>query len=213
MITAQQARSRATEGAILAATESLLVGRPFDDLSIAEIAREAGVSVGGFYARFERKEALLAALHRRYQTRRTGRLGAAFDAAEAEELTTAKRVELVVTAIVDLMTDERHVLRTMLLRYWSDPDAATPEFAERLEELYERARRLFLIDRARMRVDDPDQAARAAIGIVMGACRDTLVMKHEWQPGHPRLERAAFIEYLTAAVLGVLDLSAEGGES
>ena len=213
MINAQQARSRATEGAILEATESLLAGRPFDDLSIAEIAREAGISVGGFYARFERKEALLAALHRRYQARRTRRLEAAFDAAESAEMSTPARVELVVKAVVDLMSEERHVLRTMLLRYWSEPDAATPAFAERLEELYERARRLFLIDRAHMRVGNPDEAARAAIGIVMGACRDALVMKRESHPGHPRLERAAFTEYLTAAALGVLGLTAEGRES
>ncbi|MDX1394879.1 MAG: helix-turn-helix domain-containing protein [Gemmatimonadota bacterium] len=210
MIIAKQARSRATEEAILEAAESLLAGRSFDDLSITTIADEAGVSVGGFYARFASKDALLDALHRRYQERRTARLVGALHAAR-QMVSTAERVRALVTAIVDLMSDERHVLRTMLLRYWSEPDAVTPQFSERLEELYGDARRILLVDRDRMRVDDPDEAARAAIGIVMAACRDILVMKRESHPGHPRLGREAMTEHLTRATLAVLGLADEGG--
>src|SRR5215207_4401937 len=56
----QQARSRETEERILRALSDLLHLRAFDRLSVSEIAARAGVSVGGFYARFASKhDALL----------------------------------------------------------------------------------------------------------------------------------------------------------
>ncbi|MGH7460180.1 MAG: TetR/AcrR family transcriptional regulator [Longimicrobiales bacterium] len=57
---AQQARSRKTEQAIAAALSTLMQDKRFADISVAEIAHAAGVSVGGFYGRFASKDALLA---------------------------------------------------------------------------------------------------------------------------------------------------------
>jgi AcrR family transcriptional regulator len=52
---------------ILAATESLIAEMPFESISVAAIVRRARTSVGAFYARFPKKEALLPALYsRRY---------------------------------------------------------------------------------------------------------------------------------------------------
>lgn len=211
MITALQARSRATEERILAGAESLLADRPFDELSVTAIAREAGVSVGGLYARFENKEALLHALHRRYEERRSRRLGAAFDPARWADHDVAERCRGVITEIVDLFRDERHLLRTFLLRYWSNPEDAGPELKERLEEVYDGGSRILLLDPTELDVDDPEEAARAALGIVMGACRDIVVMKPESLPGHPRLSRPRLIETLTRAALAVMGVNVPGG--
>jgi AcrR family transcriptional regulator len=213
MVIARQARSRATEERILGAVETLLADRPFDELSVAGIASVAGISVGGFYARFQGKEALLDALHRRYERRRTDRLVAAFAPKRWVDRPTRERVRGVISEIVDLMTEERHVLRTFLLRYWSHPEDAEGAFAERLAGLYDSASRVFLMDRDRMRCDDPDEATRAAIAIVMGTCRDTLVMKPASVPGHPRLSREHLIEYLTAATLAVVGIDESGAVS
>ena len=54
-----QQRSRETAERITAAALSLLERKSFAELKVTEIARKAGVSVGGFYARFPSKEALL----------------------------------------------------------------------------------------------------------------------------------------------------------
>lgn len=213
MITAQQARSRATEERILEAAETLLRDRPFDELSVTDIASDANISVGGFYARFEGKDALLVALHERYEARRTLRLGEAFAEERWADSDTRDRVRGVVGAMVDLMLEERHVLRTFLLRYWSRPEDATRVFTDRLGALYKLARQVLLLDRDAMRVDDPEEAARTAVAIVMGACRDILVMKGPSQPGHPRLSRDRLIDYLTATVLAVVGLPAEGAVS
>jgi AcrR family transcriptional regulator len=55
-----QERSRKTERAIAVAFRTLLNDKPFPDISVAEIVEAAGVSIGGFYARYASKEALLA---------------------------------------------------------------------------------------------------------------------------------------------------------
>jgi AcrR family transcriptional regulator len=57
-----QRRSRETSDAIINATLRLLERSPFESLAIGDITREAGISVGGFYARFHGKEALLVHL-------------------------------------------------------------------------------------------------------------------------------------------------------
>jgi AcrR family transcriptional regulator len=61
-----QGRSQRTLRSLLDAAEALLASRPFDEVSVAEIAREAGASVGSFYARFGAKQDLLRALYARY---------------------------------------------------------------------------------------------------------------------------------------------------
>lgn len=55
----RQERSRRTASAIVRVTRELIRDRPFDDLSVSEIASRAGTSIGGFYARFKNKDALL----------------------------------------------------------------------------------------------------------------------------------------------------------
>lgn len=57
-----QERARKTRDRILAALETLLRERSFDDTSVADIADEAGVSVGAVYRRFRNKEAFLPLL-------------------------------------------------------------------------------------------------------------------------------------------------------
>jgi AcrR family transcriptional regulator len=61
----QQKRSRASLERVLVASIELLEERGFDGFTVAEVSKRAGVSVGAIYARFENKEALLRAVHRR----------------------------------------------------------------------------------------------------------------------------------------------------
>lgn len=55
----RQARSRRTYHRLLEAAAELLAERPFDDITIDEIAERAGYTKGAFYARFDSKAALL----------------------------------------------------------------------------------------------------------------------------------------------------------
>ncbi|MBI1381499.1 MAG: TetR family transcriptional regulator [Planctomycetaceae bacterium] len=65
----RQARSRAKEEALLGAAERLLGRARMEEIGVAQIAREAGVSVGTFYTRFRDKDALVPCLQERYSAR------------------------------------------------------------------------------------------------------------------------------------------------
>jgi AcrR family transcriptional regulator len=58
----KQDRSRKTRDALIAATWKLLQVHPWQTISINDIVKAAGSSVGAFYSRFADKEALLEAL-------------------------------------------------------------------------------------------------------------------------------------------------------
>jgi AcrR family transcriptional regulator len=58
----QQERSRAALQRLLSAAEEVLVSQGLNDFTIAAVAEQAGVSVGGVYRRFSGKEQLLDAV-------------------------------------------------------------------------------------------------------------------------------------------------------
>jgi AcrR family transcriptional regulator len=58
----RQKRSEATLARILDATRALLATRDIDEVTVDDIAREAGVSVGALYTRFKGKDELLTHL-------------------------------------------------------------------------------------------------------------------------------------------------------
>ena len=60
--------SQNVESVVTDRFEHLLCERSFDDVSISEFISAAGTSAGAFYTRFKDKEALLEALHIRYQS-------------------------------------------------------------------------------------------------------------------------------------------------
>jgi len=58
----KQERSRKTRDALVRAGRNLCEIKDFDELSVAEIAAEAGCSVGSFYSRFSDKDGFFRAL-------------------------------------------------------------------------------------------------------------------------------------------------------
>ena len=58
----RQKRSEATLARILEAAKALLATQDLDDITVEDIAREAGVSVGSLYTRFKGKDELLTHL-------------------------------------------------------------------------------------------------------------------------------------------------------
>src|SRR5262245_48964862 len=62
----KQSRARRSRDRLLDAGQRLVAERPFDALSVADITRAAGCSVGAFYLRFRDKDAFLRALIAQY---------------------------------------------------------------------------------------------------------------------------------------------------
>jgi AcrR family transcriptional regulator len=74
-----QTRSRRTLERILDATERLMAARPFRDISVAEIAREANASLSSLYSRFTDKRTLLGAVYERHASSQRERMAQIFD--------------------------------------------------------------------------------------------------------------------------------------
>ena len=72
----KQARSEQTLRRLLDAAEELIQAKGLAGVSIPDIVRRAGSSVGGFYARFRDKHELLRALEERFFVELYGRLDA-----------------------------------------------------------------------------------------------------------------------------------------
>ncbi|MGG7566808.1 TetR/AcrR family transcriptional regulator [Rhodovulum sp. DZ06] len=124
---AEQARSRALRDRFVDAGRAQLLHRRADDLSVPELARAAGSSVGGFYSRFETKEAFFAFLRARMQAEHD----AAFARALAPERLAGAPLPEAAAAFVDCMIGLytgpwRGVLREACARLQDRPEDWSP---------------------------------------------------------------------------------------
>jgi AcrR family transcriptional regulator len=178
---ARQARSRENEERILRAVRELLEQKPFDQLSIAEIAARAGVSVGGFYARFPSKDDALHELAYASYVAETIELAeialrpARFDGAGIAAVAEAYFRVLVTTGA-------RHeaVVRHMVQRHRADPGAmrgveAWERFRDGVHFPFER----LLAERiGEVRHPDPHKALRVGFSLVSSALREAVLFPH-----------------------------------
>lgn len=66
---ALQSRSRATRDKLVVSLERCLRKKTFENITVAEIAKEAGLAVGTVYRRFENKDAFIPVLFEIYRSR------------------------------------------------------------------------------------------------------------------------------------------------
>jgi len=106
----KQARSERTLFRLLDAAEALLEEQGLAGLSIPEVVRRAGSSVGGFYARFRDKNELLRALEERFFLEVQSRLDALAD----ERRWAGAPVRDIVTAAVDELVTVTEARRALI---------------------------------------------------------------------------------------------------
>ena len=112
---ATQQRSRDNRDKIVKAFAELLKEKPFERISVAEIAARAGVAVGTLYRRFKNKDALIPVVFELYQERielwmaGEGRI----DLPDDSTLRDALRV--IVNTGWSLLIKEAHILRAVHL--------------------------------------------------------------------------------------------------
>lgn len=205
----EQERSARSLSRLLNAAERLMRERDFDDISIAAIVKEAGTSVGNFYGRFASKEALLDALHERYQSDRAQlwheffKLNKAGDALEI-------RVRNLVRAVIKNYRERSGVFRTLVARQWRRPERIDRRARESLGELYEAAAVFLLECRREIRHQNPERAVEVGIAAILAACREN-VIRPKSMPASLKLGdqdlvdelSQMFLAYLTAPPLKV----------
>lgn len=185
----RQKRSQKTYDALIGTTFKLLRQREFDAISIADLARKAGYSVGAFYARFRSKDELFDALLAQHiEDRRTARTRIFANATDE-------------TLIADLMQDlvdyywtRRRFWRAALIRSTKDPSFWEPVRRQGLQFgdwLIERISR-----RAGRPLTEPEQAnVRFALQLALGTINNTIINR----PGPIFMDQVLFVEQLTRA--------------
>ncbi len=179
--TPRQPRSRKTEERILHAFGELLSDARFEDVSVQQVAGRAGVSVGGFYARFASKDELL--MHAMYA-------GYVRDAlAEAERVFAPGRWEgagmgPVAEAYFGLMlraaAGHGKVLREIVHRTRGNPEtvADSTAWAAFREGVHEPFRALLAERMDEIRHPDPPFALRFAFSACSSALRESVLFGH-----------------------------------
>lgn len=119
-----QRRSRETLERILSATEGLLDGRAFSDISVLEICTTADVSASSFYARFDSKERLLALLHQRHLEKQRAKLEDAMAQLMATDLGVRDLLTLAATAYLNAHLEQVPLIQTLRRSEVDDPSLA-----------------------------------------------------------------------------------------
>lgn len=179
--TPRQQRSRRTEERILRAFGEMLNDARFEDLSVQQVAGRAGVSVGGFYARFASKDDLL--LHALYA-------GYVRDAlAEAERVLAPERwtgagiapiAEAYWALMLGAARDHLHVLRELVHRTRGNPDAlrGSTAWAAFRQGVHEPFRRLLAERIGEVDHPDPPFALRFAFSACSSVLREAVLFGH-----------------------------------
>lgn len=118
----KQPRSERTQERLLRAAEKLILEKGLADASVPEIARRAGSSVGGFYARFPDKDALLRALEERFFAEMLGRVAKLADAGRWGDAPITLIVRACADELVTVFRERRNLIAAFLHRATADPE-------------------------------------------------------------------------------------------
>lgn len=131
---AYQPRSRQTREKIVNALGEALKEKPFDQVSVAEIAERAGVAVGSVYQRFKNKDALIPVILEIYEKRiaewKQG--DSRIDIEETDDLRSALRK--LMRQSWKIVTREAHLLRAVHLNARLKPELGAGDEWEKYEK-------------------------------------------------------------------------------
>lgn len=112
---ARQERSRRTLSRILGALTALLEKKPFDEITIAELARRSGAAVTSIYARFEDKRALILAAHERHRDTTIAELDRLLDPVRWKGASLRTIVTGAIASVLAARRKQQNLLRAALL--------------------------------------------------------------------------------------------------
>jgi AcrR family transcriptional regulator len=161
----QQARSQRTLEKLLDAAERILIEHGLEAVTVPEVVREAGSSVGSFYARFPDKRALLETLHERACVHT---LENATLLLSPERWASASLDEIVhagVTFAVQVFGSRRNIMNAFAATFAGDPGFATRR-AKTALDIGARLTALVLTKRESITHPEPERAIEMALRVV-----------------------------------------------
>lgn len=202
----RQRRSQATADRLVAAAERLAARRGLAALSVADLLRDARVSAGSFYARFDGKDALIRHLGDRFWTRARADWTDRLDPARWIGLSAIVIIERVVRDMVIAYRRHWSELRGLIEYGLAHPDTRLLKQAREHDGAVIRLLRdLLLARRDEIRHPDPPLAVEVGYLQLAGALRTLILV------GWPKTDRGAIgddtlIAQLTRSFRGYLDV-------
>ncbi len=171
----RQSRSQQTLRRILQSSTALIAEQSYDEVTIAEIAKRAEISVGGFYSRFQNKEALLSVLQERLGQETQSRINAAL-AKEWSVTSLYDLLHFIVSNNAELYEKYRGVLTVIHLRTRVlDPRGEDGTRRTYNRKLVAQLETLLLMKRDQIQHRRPRVAIRTAIACMTSMLRDAIV--------------------------------------
>jgi AcrR family transcriptional regulator len=211
VVAPKQRRSERTLRRLLDAAERLIEEKGLAEVSVPDIARRAGSSVGGFYARFRDKNELLRALEERFFGELLLRVDRLSEPARWQGASLAEIVRACVAELVGTFRERQVLIRAFLFRGLSDPDffGDALRFRRRVSD---RIAALLLGRRDDIRHRDPALAIELGIQLAFGLMHQFVVFG-EVRAGGRRLSESALVDELTRTLCAHLGIQApiQGG--
>ena len=117
-------RGAASYERLLDGAERLLAEKGFEGFTTTELSRYSGLSNGAIYWRVESMDALFVAVHERFIERINAQLTIFTEDEAWEHLDLESSVRLAVTQLASVFDRHTGLLRALVLRTGTDPDAA-----------------------------------------------------------------------------------------
>lgn len=171
----RQKRSQQSLERFLDAAESLIKEHGFDEISVHDVAKKAGFSVGGLYARFPTKTSLLSAVRARFLDRQRAILTAEFEMGRGRDQSLDGALERAIGLLFHHFMAEGPIFRAFLVEESRD----CSRFAEGCEAAYDYRRTLFrealLAHRDEITHPDPAGAIDWVFAILSALIKDRLI--------------------------------------
>jgi AcrR family transcriptional regulator len=204
----KQARSEESLRRILEAGQAVIEERGHLDLSIAEVARRAGSSVGGFYARFRSKDELLCALEEHFFEELASLLEELAAPDTWRDASAHEIVRSLLRVLIDTHGRHRRLIAAFVACALREPERHPEALAFR-RRVAERLGALALARRDLVGHPDPELAAQFAVEAVFGVLQTRIVSGALGLPGQP-LDDDALARELERLVLAYLGIAPEG---
>jgi AcrR family transcriptional regulator len=202
----KQRRSERTLRRLLDAGEALIEEKGLADVSVPDIVRRAGSSVGGFYARFRDKNELLRALEERFFGELLLRVDDLCVPSRWQGQALAEIVHACVALLVSTFRERQALIRAFLFRGLQDPDLMGDALRFR-RRVSERIALLLLGRRAEIAHRDPALAIDLGVQLAFGLMHQYVVFG-ELRAGGRRLSEPALVDELTRSLCAHLGTAA-----
>ncbi len=184
-----QKRSKKTFDALIKTSFRLLKKREWDSITVAELSRAAGYSVGAFYARFRSKEELLDALAAHHRKDRKTALDRFFSSHNDDDF-----IDELIKDIVHYHWNNRNFWRTAQVRGMRDPEFWEP-MRQGGHDVANKTIEILSEQAGRPLTDEEEINVRFAFQITFGTLNNTIINR----PGPIFMNQRRFIEKLARA--------------